>query len=242
MRKELDELLCKRYPKIFQDRNAPMNTTCMCWGFSVGDGWYWLIDNLCLNIQNHIDNHNDDCVQYKGKYEQYKDYEIIPQVVAVQVKEKFGGLRFYYNGGDDHIRSLVDFAESLSYKICEDCGTTKNVGHTTSGGIGTLCEDCYKKQREESIKKLGFTCKQYEETYNFELNENVYDRYAEIEKLKSGDACWYCWYRNEKATFIEHIDEYNKKLMVDNKEIKCHRRNIWMTEEDNTVIKSMVEL
>jgi len=61
MDKKLDELLCRRYPKIFQDRNAPMNTTCMCWGFSCGDGWHWLIDNLCMQIQSHIDSHNDDC-------------------------------------------------------------------------------------------------------------------------------------------------------------------------------------
>lgn len=239
MRKELDELLCKRYPKIFVDRNAPINTTAMCWGFSCGDGWYWLIDNLCMQIQGHIDNHNDDCKQYKDKYEHYKDCKEIQQVVAVQVKEKFGGLRFYYNGGDDVIRSYVDFAESLSLKICEHCGTTENVGHTTSGWISVLCENCYKKANEEAVKKLGFTCKQYEEAYCFELNENPYDRYAEVDKLKNGDTCWYL---EKKAIFVEHIDELSKKLKVDDKEITCHRRDVWLEEETfkETTIKNIL--
>jgi hypothetical protein len=40
----------------------------------------------------------------------------------VQVKEKFGGLRFYYNGGDDYIRGLASMAESMSTSTCEECG------------------------------------------------------------------------------------------------------------------------
>jgi hypothetical protein len=40
MRKELDDLLCQRYPLIFSERNMSMKETCMCWGFSCGDGWF----------------------------------------------------------------------------------------------------------------------------------------------------------------------------------------------------------
>lgn len=74
----------------------------------------------------------------------------IPQVVAVQVKEKFGGLRFYYNGGDDQIQGMVRMAESMSVVTCETCGAP---GSTRGGGwIRTLCdfheEEYQKKQRE----------------------------------------------------------------------------------------------
>jgi len=31
MREELDRKLCEKYPKIFKDRNEPMNKTAMCW-------------------------------------------------------------------------------------------------------------------------------------------------------------------------------------------------------------------
>ena len=53
-------------------------------------------------------------------------YRTVPekqhQVVAVQVKEKFGTLRFYYDGGDDYISGLSAMAESMSGRTCEVCG------------------------------------------------------------------------------------------------------------------------
>jgi hypothetical protein len=55
MKQELDEKLCAAYPKLFVNRNADMRTTAMCWGFDCGDGWYNIINNLCGNIQHHID-------------------------------------------------------------------------------------------------------------------------------------------------------------------------------------------
>ena len=55
MKKELDEALVAKYPKIFKYRHAPMTHTAMCWGFECGDGWYNIIDALCSNIQHHVD-------------------------------------------------------------------------------------------------------------------------------------------------------------------------------------------
>ncbi len=115
MREELDNALCVKYPKIFAQRNSPMTETCMCWGFCCGDGWYKILDSLCQQIQHHID----------WKQEQKEKYgrgEGCSQVVAVQVKEKFGGLRFYYDGGDDVIDGMVRMAESWASNTCETCG------------------------------------------------------------------------------------------------------------------------
>jgi hypothetical protein len=70
----------------------------------------------------------------------------ITQVTLDQVKEKFGTLRFYYQGGDDYISGMVSMAESMSGVICESCG---NPGEQTRGGwIKTICEPC-KTEREE---------------------------------------------------------------------------------------------
>ena len=55
MKKELDEYLCKVYPKMMVNRNAPMTETCMCWGFECGDGWFQILNQLMGNIQHHID-------------------------------------------------------------------------------------------------------------------------------------------------------------------------------------------
>ena len=40
-----------------------------------------------------------------------------------QVKEKFGGLRFYINDGTDEIFDRINKAEDESYKTCEITGT-----------------------------------------------------------------------------------------------------------------------
>ena len=132
MKKELDEKLCAKYPKIFANRGGSKMETCMYWGFECGDGWYWLIDKLCSNLQWDTDKNNRD-----GKY---------PQVVAAQVKEKFGGLRFYVESASSEQHAVIGFAESLSYYVCESCGTTKNMGRT-SGWIRCICEDCSKDDR-----------------------------------------------------------------------------------------------
>jgi hypothetical protein len=175
MKKELDELLCKKYPKIFKDRNGDMKETLMCWGFECGDGWFNIIDQLCANIQHHIDwsiKNRETAISYnqmisdakagdwarfnewyKGvkveSREQYKERtlngefqeipDLIQQVVAVQIKEKFGTLRFYYNGGDSKIEGMVRLAESMSAVTCEECGKP---GQQRSGGwIRTLCDE-----------------------------------------------------------------------------------------------------
>jgi hypothetical protein len=126
MKQELDEYLCKTYPKMMVNRNKNMQETCMCWGFECGDGWFQILNQLMGNIQHHIDWQNR-----KG--------EVVPQVTLDQVKEKFGTLRFYYTGGDDHIRGMVTMAESMSSVTCETCG---NPGTSTSGGwIKTVCKE-----------------------------------------------------------------------------------------------------
>jgi len=55
MKKELDELLCKKYPKMMVNREKSMRETCMCWGFECGDGWFQILNQLMGNIQHHID-------------------------------------------------------------------------------------------------------------------------------------------------------------------------------------------
>ncbi len=64
--------------------------------------------------------------------------EPVPQVVVEQVKEKFGTLRFYYQGGDEVISGMVRMAESMSAVTCEECGVP---GTRRGGGwVTTLCD------------------------------------------------------------------------------------------------------
>lgn len=126
MNQELDEQLCKKYPKMFVNRNKTMQESCMYWGFSCGDGWYTLIDELCGSIQSYIDQNS-------------RPGREIPQVTVDQVKEKFGTLRFYTTGGDRLISGMIWFAESMSGRICETCG---DVGERRGNGwIYTSCDE-----------------------------------------------------------------------------------------------------
>ena len=62
----------------------------------------------------------------------------VQQVEVQQIKEKFGGLRFYYSGGDDEISGMVQMAESWAGVACEECGA---IGERRGGGwIRTLCD------------------------------------------------------------------------------------------------------
>jgi hypothetical protein len=131
----------------------------MYWGFEHGDGWYNILDAMCANIQNHIDNRLDS-IKWAEKwnaevaeaaandFEDWDDWksrkprkvpEPVLQVVATQVKEKYGTLRFYFDGGDDYIDGIIAMAESMSARTCEVCGAP---GTSNGGGwIRTLCEE-----------------------------------------------------------------------------------------------------
>ena len=150
-------------------------------GIECGSGWYMLLDELMASIENHIENVNRNAkneLKYKWMWElqlklrrraravksKWKDLadfiykhaprkKFVPMFFRIdQIKEKYGGLRFYYSGGDIYIDGLTSLAESLSYKICEDCGSTKDIGYT-KGWIATMCQDCYEKHpRKDTLR------------------------------------------------------------------------------------------
>jgi len=158
VRKELDEALCAKYPLIFGDRNKPMTETAMCWGFCCGDGWYNIIDILCglLTSDYRSAQSRYDFIKDKVNQPQWEgskkivtqemideakaklDEEIAKVPVASQVKEKFGGLRFYVNGATDKHWNYINFAESMSYHTCEECGAPGK--RYTDGWHQTLCD------------------------------------------------------------------------------------------------------
>jgi hypothetical protein len=118
MTPELQEKLHQKYPDIFIQKDLPCQQTCMCWGIGCGDGWYGILDWLCSELRG-------------------------TDVVAVQVKEKFGGLRFYVDGATKEDMTKIDCAEGLSNYICEKCGSPIDVKQT-GAWIRTLCKECRK--------------------------------------------------------------------------------------------------
>ena len=131
MKQELQEKLFLEYPEIFAQKDLDITQTAMCWGIACGDGWYTLIDELCANIKNHVENFN----RFKAE-----EHHMICQ--ATQVKEKFGGLCFYTYGGDEYIDGMISFAESMSHHICTECGLPAEKNETNRGWIYTMCTSC----------------------------------------------------------------------------------------------------
>lgn len=76
-REEYTKYMAENYPNMFVGLNKSMQETCMCWGFDIGCGWYHVLDSLCSKL---------------------KEIELQTGIVCefMQVKEKFGGARFYY--------------------------------------------------------------------------------------------------------------------------------------------------
>lgn len=91
--------LYEKYPELYRGRTKPLQQSLMAWGFQCPDEWFTLIDVLSGLITNHCNKNNLD----------------IPEVF--QVKEKFGGLRFYVEHVDVVVDAYIQFAEELSYEI-----------------------------------------------------------------------------------------------------------------------------
>ena len=127
MTPERDAELCERYPTIFRDRHGDPQVTCMGWGLACGDGWYDIIDRLCTRLQ---------AIAEAGG----------GQIIADQVKEKYGTLRFYWHSVDlsdpwpEVAMCCVDVAERASAQTCERCG---QAGELRPGGwLVTRCDAC----------------------------------------------------------------------------------------------------
>jgi hypothetical protein len=54
MNSELTQRLVKRFPVLYQDYHSPMTQTCMRWGFDHGDGWFEIIWQLSLAIEEEL--------------------------------------------------------------------------------------------------------------------------------------------------------------------------------------------
>ena len=116
---ENTERLFREFPQLFRGKDLPLTQNLMPFGFECGDGWFDLVYTLATDITNHAAKKGFD-------------------PIAVQVKEKYGGLRFYVHCADERIFKLAAAAENRSYRICDTCGAPgKEV--SLRGWIATRC-------------------------------------------------------------------------------------------------------
>ena len=91
----------------------------------VGKGWSKIIDSLYDNLP-------------------------IPKDIQVyQVKEKFGGLRFYISGATEEQYAIIDKAEKMSEVTCESCGEDASVKKDGYWLI-CLCDKCFEEYKNRN--------------------------------------------------------------------------------------------
>ena len=211
MKSELDNKLCQNYPKIFRDRNAGPGESCMHWGFECGDGWYDIIDHLCYAATHtwttSIEIDEEDAKKLLIKKNGYNGCYYLeipaPTMVAAQVKEKFGTLRFYYDLElEPNIQELyksgkypdltkvveryqsffdgiVHMAESMSSRTCEESGKVGEL-HVSNGGFGGW----YKTLNEEVAKtNILFSERNYVPRRTVNHDEGIVDLNEKSEQL-----------------------------------------------------------
>lgn len=121
MKEELEKELIDIAPYMFTyEGSQDIQKSLMCFGFACGNGWFNLLKELIIAI---------------------KEKDVEKKVKVFQVKEKFGGLRFYINSGTEEIFNLIRIAEEKSEKTCEYCGEPAT--KTTHGWITNLCDKCF---------------------------------------------------------------------------------------------------
>ena len=96
----------------------------LSFGVECGIGWYDIIKELSATIS-----------------------KLDTDVRALQVKEKFGELRFYIGSAPDSVYVAINTAEVKSRTTCEDCGKP---GKLMGGSwVRTLCDECNKIRLDE---------------------------------------------------------------------------------------------
>ena len=125
--------------KFTRSINYIQQTNPYQYSFAVGDGWYKLIYELVHDIRI-----ND---LKKGDW----------ITKATQVKEKFGGLRFYVTGTSDKNWALIRTAEQKSYGICEETGSEVEVGTWTRDWTKTMCRQYALKTYYDKMDKNEFS-------------------------------------------------------------------------------------
>jgi hypothetical protein len=76
--------------------------------------------------------------------------ELDPNYEVNQIKEKFGTLRFYWEGDIPDGAAIVDGAEAESARTCELC---RSAGHlrTRAGWLKTLCDRCSRSEGFDNL-------------------------------------------------------------------------------------------
>lgn len=105
----------------------------MKWGFSCRDGWFQILMRLSERIEADL----------QAMREAGTPAEKLPH--ALQVKEKFGGLRFYMDRQSEKWTDWIKEAEAESLETCEWCSAPGTL-YERRGYMQTMCDLCARRE------------------------------------------------------------------------------------------------
>lgn len=187
MKPELEKILVEKYPKIFVDYGKSHQESALSWGLEVGAGWFNLIDHTCESL-SHL--YTSGLSLGDQRYVPLD----APTVIATQIKEKFGGLRFYYRlelpdkvkelekqaETDAKLKEAIDawsrdyiqfvdgiiyMAETISMRTCERTGL-KGELHRTPGGWYKVLNKDYVSLNSELVQRGYRPYSEYKQNEN----------------------------------------------------------------------------
>lgn len=94
--------------------------------FECGIGWSEIIRDLSTKVEDILNESPDS-----------------EEIFAVQVKEKYGTLRFYMSQEIGEISNLIEEAEALSSQTCENCGRPAKM--RGKRWLEVKCDECFKE-------------------------------------------------------------------------------------------------
>ncbi len=132
-------------------------------GFSaVGPGWTSILKVLDALMVSSVAHAVQHATVVKEEYRD-KECNADASISILQIKEKFGGLRVYWQGsglGDriwNQVSGSVNMAEGMAYQTCERCGSMEEVENRPRAGAKysrtlTLCGSCHEDRDNEDGK------------------------------------------------------------------------------------------
>lgn len=131
MKTELENKIYTDFPEFFNSVKSEPIESChtpqYLFGIECDSGWYQLLYDLFTELNNNV-----------KQLQSETSYTVVyPQMM--QIKEKFGGLRFYVDSATDEQYKIISKYEHLSYHICEICGK-KGKLRNVFGWYITLCK------------------------------------------------------------------------------------------------------
>lgn len=130
MNPENTQRLFERFDHLYRGRHLPLTQNLMSEGFDCGDGWYDLIYELSEQIEAYCQIDTE-----------------VTDLIVVQVKQKFGELRFYVQPRIIAVEKIIGVARERSRQTCE-----------LTGQPGVVCnrDGFYCTLNAEKAQELGF--------------------------------------------------------------------------------------